>query len=708
MNLGDARPDAARPVSPPATESEVPITPIPEIPDHELLKVIGRGSYGEVWLARNVLGEFRAVKVVYRIRFEHDRPYEREFEGIQKFEPISRLHESQVDILHVGRNDQAGYFYYVMELADDAAKPQCEDGRLKMEDSKAPGRTPRHPPSSILDAQSYTAHTLKLDLYQRTRLPVGECIQIGLALTTALEDLHSHGLVHRDVKPSNIIFIGGVPKLADIGLVASMDATMSFVGTSGFLPPEGPGTPQGDIYSLGKVLYEISMGRDRQEFPKLPPEVFSENEKAAPQAGSKSLPHSEFRTPHLHRLLELNEVILKACQSDPHKRYQSAKEMHTDLELLQHGQSVQEKRKREQRDQLVRRAAAWAAIGSVVLGLILLVSRFLLPSVAPPVEKRSTNDVANRFYDLGRFYYEKTTAEGFQTAATYFQQSIEADPQFAQAHAALALTYTWAVDKWNENWTFLAKAKEEAVEALKLDPSLAEPHLTSGWYKAIVEWAWNDAELEYQHALNRNPYSYECHLCYADFLRVRGRTNEALKQMILAFDKNPRSISVNGRMVDVLLAARKFPEAITQADQAIAMEPNAPKVEYAFRIRALCALGRYGEAIDTDRKFRLLSGESPEKVDTWIRQLQEVFASEGTKGYYRMKLEAAEKAGSSSFWLSRIYAQMGETEKAIACLQDALKNRDVFLTLYVMTDWTLDPVRSDPRFHAILRAMNLE
>ena len=86
----------------------------------------------------------------------------------------------------------------------------------------------------------YVSHTLKLDLYRRTRLPSDECIKIGLALTTALEHLHGHGLVHRDIKPSNIIFVNGTPKLADIGLVASMDKTMSFVGPSGILPPEGP------------------------------------------------------------------------------------------------------------------------------------------------------------------------------------------------------------------------------------------------------------------------------------------------------------------------------------------------------------------------------------------------------------------------------------------------------------------------------------
>ncbi len=88
------------------------------IPDYELVQRIGAGSYGEVWLARNVLGALRAVKVIHRSRFNDERPFEREFEGIQRFEPISRSHPSQLAILHVGRNDAAGCFYYVMELAD--------------------------------------------------------------------------------------------------------------------------------------------------------------------------------------------------------------------------------------------------------------------------------------------------------------------------------------------------------------------------------------------------------------------------------------------------------------------------------------------------------------------------------------------------------------------------------------------------------------
>ncbi|HYV30602.1 MAG TPA: hypothetical protein VEO53_05775, partial [Candidatus Binatia bacterium] len=110
----------------------------PHIPDHELLRRIGTGSYGEVWLARNIVGTRRAVKVIRRHTFDRARPYDREFAGIQKFEPISRSHDGLVDILQLGRNDEAGYFYYVMELADDAGqKSEVGGQRSEVGDQKA-------------------------------------------------------------------------------------------------------------------------------------------------------------------------------------------------------------------------------------------------------------------------------------------------------------------------------------------------------------------------------------------------------------------------------------------------------------------------------------------------------------------------------------------------------------------------------------------
>ena len=115
----------------------------PAIPDHELLKKIGDGSYGEVWLARSAVGTLRAVKIVWRKTFGHEHPFEREFKGIQKFEPISRSHEGMVDILQIGRGD--GYFYYVMELADDARRNPDDEIRNPKEapnDKPSPAAQP--------------------------------------------------------------------------------------------------------------------------------------------------------------------------------------------------------------------------------------------------------------------------------------------------------------------------------------------------------------------------------------------------------------------------------------------------------------------------------------------------------------------------------------------------------------------------------------
>src|SRR5213082_1861091 len=117
---------------------------VPVIPDHELLRVIGRGAYGEIWLARTVTGALRAVKIVYRSTFESERSFLREFEGMSAFEPISRGHDGFIDILHVGRTSE--YLYYSMELADD------------------------HLAGRRINVETYEPRTLKTDLARHKRL----------------------------------------------------------------------------------------------------------------------------------------------------------------------------------------------------------------------------------------------------------------------------------------------------------------------------------------------------------------------------------------------------------------------------------------------------------------------------------------------------------------------------------------------------------
>lgn len=261
---------------------------IPRIPDYTLLKRIGGGAYGDVWLARSLTGACRAVKIVRRERFEHEEAFEREFHGIRNYEKVSRSHSGLLDVLHVGRLENPELYYYVMELAEPFAGTA--------------------PPESAW--QDYAPHTLALALKNRKPMPPGRCAEIGAHLADALAALHHHGLIHRDIKPSNIVFIAGRPKLADLGLVA-VDGQRTYVGTPGYLAPEGPGSPQADIYSLGKVLYEMSSGRDRQDFPKVP-------------EGLESLPDKD-----LWR--KLNVIICQACNPQPRQRHASAEALRDDL-----------------------------------------------------------------------------------------------------------------------------------------------------------------------------------------------------------------------------------------------------------------------------------------------------------------------------------------------------------------------------------------
>ena len=277
--------------------------PDPVIPDHEVLRKVGGGAYGEVWLARGVTGALRAVKVVWREDFDDERSFEREFEGILKFEPISRDHPGMVNILHVGRSpDQQSFYYYVMELGDDVIS----------------GRD--------INPIEYEARTLRSDI-KRTpgrRLATDFCIDVGVRLAEALRHLHDNGLAHRDVKPANVIFVAGKAKLADIGLVATR-GQRTFVGTEGFVPPEGPGSAQADVYSLGKVLYEIASGKDRMDFPELPDEL---------PAG-----------PERKRWQALNQIICDVCEPQLSKRrISTAGDLADALRWLQEG-----KRRRRRR-----------------------------------------------------------------------------------------------------------------------------------------------------------------------------------------------------------------------------------------------------------------------------------------------------------------------------------------------------------------------
>ena len=531
---------------------------LPQIPDHKLLRCIGRGAYGEVWLARSIMGAHRAVKIVWRKSFDTVRPFEREFSGIQKFEPVSRSHDGLVDILHVGRNDDGGYFFYVMELADDLT------GSLQV------------------DPEQYQPKTLQREIQERGRLPIQDCLRISLALTNALGYLHEQGLVHRDIKPSNIIFVKGGPKLADIGLVCGTGGTQTSVGTEGYIAPEGTGTPQADLYSLGKVFYEMGTGKTRDQFPELPTDL-RENADAAP-------------------LLEFNEVLLKACAGDVRRRYQSAHELETDLALLEMGRSVRAKRSSQR-----RRAGIKVAACAVAAIALMWVGSFIVQRESRV--GRQDHAAAQAYLQNARILAVRSSShlEGSQNnprVIELLEKAVALDPNLAEAHAELGLAYAVRLFLYaHEDKTLQEKAYLRVERALALNPRLATAYLARGRLKWTPSHHFPHADAidDFSHALALNPRLDEAHH-YRGLVYIHiGLLDEGMQDFTRAVAINPGNSGAQYRIGETHLFGCKYQDALNRLE---AIDTDfSPDIRAAHIGLALIGLNRKDEALRSLRSY---------------------------------------------------------------------------------------------------------
>ncbi len=235
----------------------------PAVPGFRLLHLIGRGAFGQVWLAdENLTGVRRAIKLLPKMVAGQYDPA-RELAGIRQYQKKSRNHPSLIQIYHADETD--GFYYYVMELADP------EDGAAGSQSDGPPPAVEGDAASSpAADATPYQPKTLASLIMQEAPLPAARALEIIADILRGLEYLHTNGLIHRDVKPSNILFVDGRAKLADVGLVTNADRDVTQVGTPGYMPPDATLDRTADLYAVGVILYEMITGLHRSRFPELP------------------------------------------------------------------------------------------------------------------------------------------------------------------------------------------------------------------------------------------------------------------------------------------------------------------------------------------------------------------------------------------------------------------------------------------------------
>jgi serine/threonine protein kinase len=669
----------------------------PVVPDYEMLRLIGKGAYGEVWLSRSILGEFRAVKVVWRRNLGEDRPFEREFEGIRRFEPVSRSHPSQLAILHVGKNEELGYFYYVMELADDASAENKVTNR-KFKENKPPAVT-RLPP---IVPDSYRPKTLRQVLRDQGALPAEQCLEISLALSGALAHLHEHGLVHRDIKPSNVIFVRGVPKLADIGLVAAVDDACSFVGTPGYIPPEGPGAPPADVYSLGKVLYEMLSGRDRQEFPALPQDFTLESG----DSGSSIVPN-EVRDGALQRNLsaELNQVVLAACESDSRLRYRSAQAMHEELALLNTGGSVKRKRTIERLWATGKKIAIAGILLLVAVTLSILMVRQFTHSVSPGDGPPSKNLDADNLSAEGLLIVRGDIYDEFGKAYTNFQKAIELDPGFARPYVGLLelQLHEWLPEIKSMNQEELGTIVNKLE---KLGPNLATTHYARAFlsYRALD---YPQSRKSIQKAIEMDPKYERAQTDYGYMLLTWGWPIEARDHLKLSLTLAPSKVTTYCVMGHTYRAERDYTNAIAWYRKTLDYRPHHAWAYGALK-ETYEALGDYENSIDNAEKESVEHGDNPAEARRSYDSLRRALHEGGARGYYQRMWEWAKNdPNEESYWKACLQMRLGNTDAALDWLNKSVQARlrdgsteGNLKFLIVHECW--DPVRNDPRFKELL------
>ncbi|MFL6304572.1 MAG: TPR end-of-group domain-containing protein [Candidatus Sulfotelmatobacter sp.] len=287
-------------------------------------------------------------------------------------------------------------------------------------------------------------------------------------------------------------------------------------------------------------------------------------------------------------------------------------------------------------------------------------------------------------------------------AVDYLQQSIAQYAGFAPAHAALANAYGWLGEAgWLPYSEAFVRQKEEASKAIELDDALPEGHAELAGAEMNLNWAWDTAEHELKRALALNPSLASVHATYAFYLERMGRTPEGLAEIKRDITLDPVSNRsfMNAGFADYF--ARRYNAALANTQRAYSIEPNPAVFYFPFGV-IYAEKGDYAKAI---QNFQGL-GEQPHALG----HLGNLYARMGRAADARAILpkveQHIEKTGVGRYEIALVYAGLNEKDQAFAWLEKALASHDKGLT-YLKIDPCLDPLRSDPRFHELLRRVGL-
>jgi tetratricopeptide (TPR) repeat protein len=320
-------------------------------------------------------------------------------------------------------------------------------------------------------------------------------------------------------------------------------------------------------------------------------------------------------------------------------------------------------------------------------------------------KRHTENPEAYQLYIRGRYHLEKRTPEELKKGTEYFEQAIRKDPRYGLAHAALADAYNLlAVYRVLPPRDANIKMKAEALEALKIDETLAEAHIVLAAVKRRHDHDWVGAEREYRRALDLNPNYSMAHQRSALLLTALGRFDEAFAAIERARSLDPLSLIINSNVGEVFYHARRYEQAIEHCLKALEMDPYFRQARIQL---GLCYAQetRFPEAVAELQKALSLSRDAVALAD-----LGYVYAISGDRAQAQKMLvevmEVSRRRYVSSFDIAKIHIGLADKDAAFEWLDRAYEEQtDVLRNLKV--DPIMDSLRADPRFQDLLKRMGL-
>jgi serine/threonine-protein kinase len=333
--------------------------------------------------------------------------------------------------------------------------------------------------------------------------------------------------------------------------------------------------------------------------------------------------------------------------------------------------------------------------------------RVRLSGEGPLVKRHTENVEAYSLYLKARHHSLKLTPEGLSKGQEYCEQAIAMDPNYALAWFGLAEIYNiHGYFGYMGPKVAYEQCRQAALKALELDETLPQAHAIIGTLRA-GEYDWKGSEREFARALDISPEPLDVRYLYNYFYLVpMRRLDEAIAGAKRVLELDPLSPMKQVHLGIYYFYARQWDRAIKQYLNAIELDPNY-YIAHSNLGNLYIQIGKLEDAVQACETSMQLAGRSSHAIGT----LGVAYARAGRTGEARKLLEElndrAQKTNVPPSMFAHIYFCLGESDKAFDWLEKAVDEQDALILHFQVSPYS-DPLRSHPRFHALLRKMNLE